>query len=495
LHDIRTHDRDIGTLLRAVTERVFGIIEGDTLVAPPQPTVDLKVLLANFRRRLLRRIPHTEPGSRQSFVDTYVGSRRVRYAAAAETLPGRPLERSDAEQTAFVKSDKDNHTLKPDPAPRVILFRSPRYNVEVGRHLKGLECRVVGAIAALHKSPVVCKGYPPRGVANILASHLSFEANVVAVLLDASRWDQSMSEPLLKWEHSIYNAVFKSQDLAEWLRWQLRSTAKGRCADGSVSFRRIGGRGSGDMNTGMGNCLCMVALVSTFAEQICGNRFRLANNGDDCVLFVNREHLARIVATIKDWFLAAGIRMKVEGVTDVLEEIEFCQQRPVRTASGLTMVRRASKAISCDPVSTKCSDLLQARQHLMAVGVCGGVITNGVPVLQEWYSLLRRYGTGDARRLLRSDEYGHFGFTSMAFSTSKTLEVHIGNISDEARVSYWKAFGVTPDQQLSIEQHYRGDFGPLDLMEAPPIDCKSKLAFAASLTRTPTYLQYALQDQ
>lgn len=493
LHDIRTHDRDIGTLHRAVTERVFGIVEDGKLVAPPQPTVDLKALLGPFRRRLLRCLPDMLPGTRQSFCDTYRGSRRARYSAAALTLPGRPLVKKDAEQTCFVKSDKDNHTTKDDPAPRAIMFRTARYNVEVGRHLKFLEHRLVGAIAALHRYPVVCKGYSPQGVAKILSDHLSFEANVVAVSLDASRWDQSMSEPLLKWEHSVYNAVFKSEDLAKWLRWQLRSVARGRCADGNVMFSRIGGRGSGDMNTGMGNCLCMVGLVSTFTREVCGDRFRLANNGDDCVLFVPREFFPEISAKVKDWFLRAGIRMKVDGVTNVLEEIEFCQQHPVCVNGSYTMVRNPAKAVSCDPVSTKCLDVLQAKQHLMAVGVCGGVISRGVPMLQAWYAALRARGTGNARRLLLSDEYGHFGFTAMAYLTSSTLEVHTSVITDVTRVSFWKAFGITPDEQCAAEAYFASGPGCWPKRASYSRDRYSKHAFAAACTFLPTYVSYALQ--
>jgi hypothetical protein len=490
--DIRTHDRDIGTLHRAITERVFGIEVGGELVAPPLPTVNFNVLLRTFRRRLLRRLPSMVPGSRQSFCDTYRGSRKARYELASLSLETSPLEEQDSEQTAFVKADKDNHTVKTDPAPRVILFRTARYNVEVGRHLKFLEHRLVAAIASVHGYPVITKGYSPRGVATILKNHLEFEADVIAIRLDASRYDQSLSEPFLKWEHSVYNATFRSQDLATWLRWQLRSLARGRCSDGTVSFRRIGGRGSGDMNTGMGNCLCMVALVSTFAEEICGREYRLANNGDDCVLFVPARFFAQICRQLSGFFLAAGIRMKVEGHTTVLEEIQFCQQRPVCINGVYSMVRQPRKAFSCDLVSTKCSNSLQARQHLMAVGVCGGVISCGVPVLQSFYSMLRRHGLGDARRLLMSDEYGHFGFTFMAYSTSSQLSFEISPVLPEARVSFWMAFGITPDQQRSLEQHFSSITAAIrSLGKIPSRSCKRD--FDESRAKLPEWIHYALE--
>jgi hypothetical protein len=66
---------------------------------------------------------------------------------------------------AFVKAEKINFTAKPDPAPRVIQPRDPRYNVEVGVYLRPLEHSIYRAIAEVYGGPTVMKGYSAEGVA------------------------------------------------------------------------------------------------------------------------------------------------------------------------------------------------------------------------------------------------------------------------------------------------------------------------------------------
>lgn len=454
LDDVRTHDRDVWTLHRGVTERVFGIEVAGKLAQVPRSTVDFRKLIRPLRRQILRRMPHLTRQTRQSFVDTYVGRRRAIYQRAADSLELWPLERRDADQSVFVKADKDNHSRKHDPAPRIISCRDPRYTVEVGRYLKTSEHHFFEAMSRAMHYPVVLKGLSPTGVARWLKSHLELSSDMVAVLLDASRFDQSIDVPKLQFEHKFYNSVFKDPLLAEYLTWQLRSTAKGRCSDGQVSFRRNGGRGSGDINTGLGNCLIMASLVITFAREQGLEQFRVSNNGDDCVLFMKRSQLALVESRITAWFLAAGIRMKVEGVTSVLEEVEFCQSRPVCVEGTYRMIRCPRKALSGDVVSTKALTVELAKQHLGAVGVCGGVLSRGVPIYQQFYASLRNNGSGDPRRILRSDEYKHYGFTGMAYRTDPLLRTEMSAITPETRVSFWLAFGITPPEQVDLESHF-----------------------------------------
>lgn len=70
-----------------------------------------------------------------------------------------------------------------------------------------------------------------------------------------------MSVQALKWEHSIYNAMFRSDELAELLGWQLTNKGFARTTDGLIKYEVKGCRMSGDMNTALGNCMIMCALV------------------------------------------------------------------------------------------------------------------------------------------------------------------------------------------------------------------------------------------
>jgi hypothetical protein len=70
-----------------------------------------------------------------------------------------------------------------------------------------------------------------------------------------------------------------------------------------------------------------------------------------------------------------------------------------------------------------------------------------VPVLQEFYSCLRRHGVEG--NVLGDPTYDG-GFLRMAAGM-------VGNhtaVSDLTRVSYWRAFNVNPDLQAIMEGHY-----------------------------------------
>jgi hypothetical protein len=130
------------------------------------------------------------------------------YRAAADSLSTIPVSKRDAVLSTFVKAEKINLTKKPDPAPRVIQPRSPRYNVAVGRYLKRLEKDIYRALKALAGDVVVMKGYNAGQSGEIIARKWARFNRPCAIGLDASRFDQHVSEAALRWEHSVYTQLF-----------------------------------------------------------------------------------------------------------------------------------------------------------------------------------------------------------------------------------------------------------------------------------------------
>jgi hypothetical protein len=112
--------------------------------------------------------------------------------------------------------------------------------------------------------------------------------DVVVVGLDASKFDQHVGTHLLKWEHGIYEHLYPGDGaLADILREQLRTRGIILCDDGIIKFRVPGSRCSGDMNTALGNCLIMTAMVITYCRQrsiACS----IIDNGDDCLIITSR---------------------------------------------------------------------------------------------------------------------------------------------------------------------------------------------------------------
>lgn len=80
------------------------------------------------------------------------------YEQAVASLRDVPVNRGDAMLKTFVKAEKINFTAKPDPAPRIIQPRSPRYNVELGRYVKVVEKHLYKAVARVFHEVTICKG-------------------------------------------------------------------------------------------------------------------------------------------------------------------------------------------------------------------------------------------------------------------------------------------------------------------------------------------------
>lgn len=454
------HNNTLVNALRAVRERVFAVERDGELKPPPRPAKGVFASrLADFRLALLDAVGPCTPWSLDRFVQSYRGSKLIRYQRAVASLRARRITRGDSHLQAFVKAEAVNFTAKPDPAPRIIQPRNPRYNALVGRFIRPLEHRVYHGIAKLFGGPTVMKGYNALTTASCLRDMWREFTHPVALSLDASRFDQHVSREALGWEHSVYNRVYHDPELAKLLKWQLVNTGYVRTSDGA-RFRYVveGCRMSGDMNTALGNCLIMCAMVWAWARHQ-GVRVRLANNGDDCSVIMEKQDLARFVEGMDQWFLEMGFTLTSEGVTDVFERIDFCQTRPVFTGRGWVMCRSPRVGL-CKDVLCKQPTLDRPisgyRRWLYQVGTAGGAVADGVPVFSPAYRAFRRIG-------IPCDRAQGFGDMSSGFEfMARGLEDRSTPITPEARLSFWRAWGITPDQQVALEHHYDGLVPPLE---------------------------------
>lgn len=457
------HCFNFTNLARGIVERVFYVNRDGGLARAPQPTKGVFSRLNRVRERLLRAVRPTPVVARDDYPGLYTGRKRGVYERALESLKIRAINFRDAWVSTFVKAEKVNLDSKVDPAPRVIQPRSPRYNLEVGRYLKLFEKELCAGFERVWGYPVVVKGKNAQEVGAVMARHWQSFEDPVAVGLDASRFDQHVSFDALQWEHSVYNSVFNSPELKRLLKWQLHNRGIARVEDKVVEYDIRGCRMSGDINTGLGNCLIMSSIVIAYCEEN-GIPFRLANNGDDCVLFVDRCWLPAL-AGIDAWFLEFGFTLTREEPVFTLEQVVFCQAQPVFTSTGWRMVRDPRVAMSKDCVSLLGWDNEQSfRLWASAIGSCGLSLTRGVPVWEAWYSRLVRLGAG-ANSVGVSDQVWDSGLGYMSRGVTG------GVVCDEARVSFYRAFGVMPDLQEALETEYSSPLpvGPLTPMMFPDI--------------------------
>lgn len=446
------HNNNLRNMLRGIRERVYAVVEGGELVPPPRPEPGFVEQQLKAEAEALDRMAFsTTPMSPQEFVELYEGRRRQVYQNALDSLAGLPVSRADADSCSFLKAEKIPFYAKADPAPRMIHPRSPRYNVALGRYIRRIEHRVYRALDKLWGGTTVMKGYNARQVAGHLRGMWDTFRDPIAIGLDASRFDQHVSVPMLEWEHKRYLAWFHGGDrreLAELLRWQLSTKCRGRADDGTVKYRVDGMRFSGDMNTGLGNCTIMCALVHAWCR-IRGVKARLANNGDDCVLVLERNQASQLDESgMTAWFRRMGFTLKVESRATVFERISFCQASPVFNGLGWVMCRQHGHAMSKDTTSLKPFDSKRTFDRWRATVAEGGLaLSSGIPVQQEFYTALGRGASGKL-----SDPTLESGMMRLA----EGLEAKARPVTPESRFSYWLAFGVTPDEQEALEGWLRG---------------------------------------
>lgn len=436
------HKSSLVNLARGVAERVLATRDSEGVLRKPlRPESGVFALLSPIRASLLRNMPSTTVVAREDFPTLYHGRKRAIYEAAVASLSLEAIKVSDAWVSTFVKAEKINFSVKSDPPPRVIQPRTPRYNVEVGKYLKCFEKNLFASFRKCFGYQVIVKGCNADDSAAILRANWDEFRNPVAVGLDASRFDQHVSREALEFEHSVYNSVFDSPELARLLRMQLRNVGIGYTADGKVKYVVDGCRMSGDINTSMGNCLIMSCIVLCYLKTT-GVDMRLSNNGDDCVVFCEREHLP-LLDGIGAWFERFGFKLTLEPAVDIFEKIEFCQTQPVVVGSGWRMVRNPFTASAKDCVSLLPWDTKEDFDAWRcAIGTCGLELTRGVPFWEAYY---RRLKVDVIKRDCIEQVYDS-GLGYMAKGCMAQT------ITQDSRYSFYLAFGMLPDVQESLEE-------------------------------------------
>jgi len=463
--DFSVHDSCHDNLERALLERVYFVQRNGVFTRPPLPKPNLiRKSLSEFSKLMRKKLPSLTPWSMEQFVDSYSGHKRVIYAKAAESLTVTGVTRKDSYISAFVKAEKVNFTSKPDPAPRVIQPRSPRYNVAVGMYIRPIEHIIYCKIASIFGAPTVAKGYNADRMGALFAAKWKKYSKPVAVGLDASRFDQHISVDALKWEHSIYLAAYQNDpELRKLLGWQLSNTGFGRTSDGTIKYTTEGCRMSGDMNTALGNCLIMCALVWAYFKSI-GVAVDLVNNGDDCVVIFESGFLSRL-ESLPTWFENHGFTMKVEPPVYRLEEIEFCQMHPIQfEPTRWTMMRDPRVCVSKDLLSVKNVSTEGAwKFYMQAISDCGQACAGDLPIVGAMYQMM---DVGGKKKVGKGPETG---FEYLAMNMTRTF----GEPTPLSRYSVYLAFGIRPDRQVALEQWYRSgglqyDPRPVDVFKRNP---------------------------
>lgn len=446
--DFGVHNNDVETLYRGVVERIFVSkyhrADGAKVRPPRISVARVEDAMRPFTRRLREIACRLTPMTVPQFVASRGRKRKV-YEVAAEMYWRRGIQLRDSQVRTFVKAEKLNLTAKPDPDPRVIQPRSPVYNIGVGVYIAPLERVIYKHIATIFSQEhVVFKGLNAAKRGAAIHKLWSKYKNPVWIGFDVHRMDQHVNESLLQYEHSLYNLYYFCAKLARLLRHQLHTKGKGTCFDGFVEYIIHGCRMSGDMNTSLGNCLIMCALAYSYLV-VMALTASVVNDGDDGGFICERDDLHRL-----DGFSAylerVGLPVALERPVYVLEQIEFCQSRPVFNGTMWTMVRDPRVCLDKDSCSLKpIRTETEWNTIRNTVGMSGLALAGHMPIYGSFYEALRR-GAGD--RIDRDRTVT--GFSMLA----KGMNMRGVKVTDVARASFFMAFDISPAEQRAIEEHY-----------------------------------------
>lgn len=439
-----SHRSTVGNLHRTLRERVLFSIRDGELTPTLQPAGDYATpSMRSWRQRVVSRLSVTSPLTHSEFCEKYCGLKRQRYITAATNILRLGDGCVDAKVAGFIKPEK----YVQDAAPRLISPRSPEYLLETGCYFEPLEKALYGAIAAEQGYECIMKGYNLGDRARVMREHWDWCSRPAAVGLDASKFDQHVSVGALRYEHSFYLKAFQNDGkLQRLLAGQLLNAVTCRLDDGIVRWTSRGGRMSGDMNTALGNCILSAAMLEAWSRQ-CGVKIRCVIDGDDCVAFMEEDDVPLFLDGLAEWYVERGFRMKVEDPVYSFEEVEFCQCHPVMLTRGWMLVRNPIKAITQDHVWIERGGISHA-EVLAATGEGGVSLYGDCPVLGAFYRMLR--GKGRLSRAARRELA-----TRRSWMRHLSGENNNGEVSNQARVSFGIAFGITPAHQIALESYFQ----------------------------------------
>jgi hypothetical protein len=460
------------TALHSVVERVY-LVKTKTGYARCPSFLDgserrVGKFLKELNKAALRR-GKSAAISGQQFVESYSGAKRRLYERSLNDMKNGLIISKDAWVKVFTKDER----RKFGGCPRAIQPRSPKYNISLGRYLKHIEHDIFDGINEVfrnlgHTHQTVAKGMNQAERGETISSMWSCFKDPVSLTLDASRWDQHMNKQLLDLEHQIYHMFSNGKcenghSLQHLLNMQLKNKGIYVGVDGRFSYKVNGCRMSGDINTSLGNVSIMCMLMySYFVEKQID--FRLLNDGDDCVIVVDRHDVRKVKSTIAEWFLNFGVEMVLEHVGCTIEEVEFCQAHPVKVGDKTIMVPHPGKRLYSDLVTTKnVGGQKGFNRQLGAIAGCGLACSSGMPVFQEFYKWM---GTDVKTWVPETTSYYH----KYRQELIKGMEHRYTRVTEESRISFFLAFDITPSEQKVLERSFRTRAAPTfsAIRECPP---------------------------
>jgi hypothetical protein len=454
-HIVTFYENCVGNLVLGLRLRVLARV--------PSPTGDGLTVLRGLAKVFVTRIPSVAPWSVEQVLAHYHGFRRTRYENAFNMYSVWGVSKRDARVEPFVKNEATPVLSDKVAVPRIIQPRASYvYSAILATFIKPVEQAIYAQThfgsAGVAATRIFAKGLTHCQRAKLLQDKMSQFDSPVVVVLDCKRFDLHVSREQLEIEHWVYTRVCNDPQFRTLLSWQLRNVGHARSL--GVYYKREGGRMSGDQNTSLGNSLLMVLMVVAVMILLGIVKYDNENDGDDNMIILEERDLDTFLRKVTEIFLSFGHEIKVEKIARTMEEVQWCQCRPVKIGEArYKFVRSPMKVLSKGLSGTKYfnnPDAMTRRKLIHSIGRCELVLNLGVPVLQEYALMcIRISGTTEMISYDNVDDYYFKVRLELRALGCKLEQVEALPISYESRSSFAKAFGISVELQLIIEERLR----------------------------------------
>jgi len=393
--------------------------------------------------------------TREQVVQSYSGRLRKRYQEALESLDQEgAVSSADAKLSAFLKAEKFNPMLKPSK-PRMIMARTPRFNLELATYLKPLEHAIWNkwrfGMGGVTPTRVVGKGLNQVQRAALLKRKMEDVGDCIVFEVDGKAFEAHVSAKQLALEHGVYKAVYPGDRTLQWLLSRQEVLA-GKTA-GGIKYRRKGCRASGDFNTGLGNTLvmghCVLATLESLVDELGPFRATTLADGDNCLLFVESRVAGRVHDTFADAITKiASQELTVEKPVSSLEEVTFGQCKPCFNGEVYTMVRDPLKVVSQAFSSYRHYNFYAFGLRLAkSIAEAELFLSRGVPILEPFFAEAQRR-LAPYRNIRNPEDFleGHL------IGLDLPDKVVARGVTAAARLSFEVAWGIPAQEQIRMEE-------------------------------------------
>lgn len=376
----------------------------------------------------------------------YTGAKRQRYEIAKMEYDLRGLSAKDAYVSAFIKDENQHPDTCAVKEPRIVQSRGYPFALTFGQHLEQIEHQVYGQkgwSTSRDKLPVFGKGHSPLKRGSVIKHKMRQFLDCEVTMFDLTAFDSTIKTGLLKAVHKIYKHCSSDEEFVWLMEQQLTTTG---FTKNFAYFVGDGGRCSGDFDTSVGNALIMAMCLELYCRKQ-GWAFDMYCDGDDTLLFTERGVLDH--EDISRFYRDLGMILRVEGVAHEIEQINWCQCHPVFVRGKYRMVPNPWKRISHSLSSPK-----MCGPYMKALALAETQIQNGVPILGAFAQLLDRSSQGYVPGTLEQSQVYQYKNALRSYGNSD-LRTQV-SVSDETRLSFFKAFGITADEQMAYEMNLDG---------------------------------------